>query len=333
MTSVRGSSISRHHISRTLRALSPVLGMIFVLALFKLLAPDAGISLLDLRTIAVQTVIVALAACGVALVIVAGGLDLSIGSSVALSGVVAALIARDASPTAAPWLAILAAITTGALCGLYNGALITLFRIPPFIATLGTLGFFRGVAKWISGSSPVRGESGWLSDWVRPVPPESWSWLPVAPIVFIMLALAAMSAFFLSRTVPGRQLTAIGDNTEAARRAGIPITRLTILSYILCGAFLGAAAAVQFARLGGSGDPSIAIGLELKAIAAVVIGGASLSGGVVSIWGAVAGAALMALLDNRCTAAGWPNFVQDIVVGHIIIIAVAVDRWRTRSAR
>jgi len=320
-------------ISRALRTCSPLLGMILVMGLFKLLAPDAGFSLLDFRTIAVQTVIVALAACGVALVIVAGGLDLSIGSSVALSGVVAALVAREASPTAAPWLVIAAAVGTGGICGLYNGLLITLFRIPAFIATLGTLGFFRGVAKWISGSSPVRSEPGWLADWVRPVPPESWSWLPVAPIVFIMLALAALSALFLSRTVTGRQLTAIGDNTEAARRCGIPITRLTILSYILCGAFLGAAAAVQFARLGGSGDPSIAIGLELKAIAAVVIGGASLSGGIVSIWGAVAGAALMALLDNRCTAAGWPNFVQDIVVGHIIIIAVAVDRWRSRSTR
>lgn len=311
--------------------MSPILGMVAVLILFRILAPDAGISLLDLRTIAVQTVIVALAACGVALVIVAGGLDLSIGSSVALAGVVAGLMAKDASPTAAPWIVMLAAIGTGALCGIYNGALITFFRIPPFIATLGTLGFFRGVAKWTSGSSPVRGEAGWLADWVRPVPPAEW--LPVAPVVFVMLALAAMSAFFLSRTVPGRQLTAIGDNTEAARRCGIPITRLTILSYVLCGAFLGAAAAVQYARLGGSGDPSIAIGLELKAIAAVVIGGASLSGGVVSIWGAVAGAALMALLDNRCTAAGWPNFVQDIVVGHIIIIAVAVDRWRSRSLR
>lgn len=310
--------------------MSPILGMVAVLILFRALAPDAGISLLDLRTIAVQTVIVALAACGVALVIVAGGLDLSIGSSVALAGVVAGLMAKDASPTAAPWIVMVAAISTGALCGLYNGALITFFRIPPFIATLGTLGFFRGVAKWISGSSPVRGEAGWLADWVRPVPPAEW--LPVAPVVFVMLALAAMSAFFLSHTVPGRQLTAIGDNTEAARRCGIPIARLTILSYVLCGAFLGAAAAVQYARLGGSGDPSIAIGLELKAIAAVVIGGASLSGGVVSIWGAVAGAALMALLDNRCTAAGWPNFVQDIVVGHIIIIAVAVDRWRSRSA-
>lgn len=321
---------SRSSITRTLRALSPVLGMIVVLGLFKLLAPDAGISLLDLRTIAVQTVIVALAACGVALVIVAGGLDLSIGSSVALAGVVAGLMAQHASSAAAPWVVMLAAIGAGALCGLYNGALITFFRIPPFIATLGTLGFFRGVAKWISGSSPVRGEAGWLVDWVRPVPPADW--LPVAPVVFVMLTFAAISALFLSRTVPGRQLTAIGDNTEAARRSGVPITRLTILSYVLCGAFLGAAATVQFARLGGSGDPSIAIGLELKAIAAVVIGGASLSGGVVSIWGAVAGAALMALLDNRCTAAGWPNFVQDIVVGHIIIIAVAMDRWRSRSA-
>jgi ribose transport system permease protein len=225
-----------------------------------------------------------------------------------------------------PCVAILAAAGTGALCGLYNGMLVTALRLPPFIATLGTLGLFRGVSKWASDSSPVYARDGWLGAWVQPQPGVAG--LLVAPVVWLTAGLALIAALLMHLTVFGRRAVAIGDNEESARRCAVPITRVKLGLYALCGLLVGIAGVVQFARLGGSGDPSIQGGLELRAIAAVVIGGAALSGGRASIMGTVCGTVLMALLDNRCTALGWPNYVQEIVVGHIIIIAVAVDRWK-----
>lgn len=318
-----------------LRRFAPALSLIIAAALFWAIAPDRPLSVMDARTILLQTVIVAIVALGMTIVMVSGGIDLSVGSAVALSGVAAAQVMKPQwDPGLIGWqtgLAVLTAVATGAACGLYNGALVTLLRLPPFIVTLGTLGFFRGVAKWVSGNSPVYAKPGWLEAWVALIPRPAW--LIVAPAVWLMLALAAASAFFLHHTVPGRRAVATGSSEEAARRAGLPITRVKIMVYTLGGVMVGLAGVLQFARLGGSGDPTVQIGLELKAVAAVVIGGASLAGGHASIAGTLCGALLMALLDNRCTALGWPNFVQEMVVGHIIIIAVAVDRWRARAGR
>lgn len=317
-----------------IRRVSPALSLIGALLFFWIIAPDRPLSIMDARTILLQASIVCIVALGMTLVIAGGGIDLSVGSSVALAGVIAAkmLYTSDRSagePSAMHvTLAILAAVATGTVCGLYNGLLITALRLPPFIATLGTLGFFRGVSKWISGSSPVYSRDGWLEHWVKPTPEAAW--LLVAPVVWLALVLALIAAFLLHRTVFGRQALAIGDHEEAARRCGVPITKVKLGLYAFCGLLAGIAGVIQFARLGGSGDPTIQAGLELRAIAAAVIGGASLAGGRASITGTVCGTLLMALLDNRCTALGWPNYVQDMVVGHIIIIAVAIDRWRGR---
>lgn len=319
-------------IRQTLGRLAPLISLTAVAALFYLYAPDKPLSLLDLKLILLHSVIVGLVALGMTLVMVSGGIDLSVGSSLALAGVVAARVLSTNSEGLMPLLAVLAAAATGLLCGLYNGALITLLRLPPFIVTLGTLGFFRGVAKWTSGSSPVYSRPGALASWVDLSPRGPLAWTLFAPVVWVMLFLAAAVAAALHFTIPGRRLTAIGSNEEAARRAGIPITSTKILAYAACGLLVGLAGVVQFARLGGSGDPTIQVGLELKAIAAVVIGGASFAGGYVSISGALCGALLMALLDNRCTAVGWPNYVQELVVGHIIIAAVAADQWRRRRS-
>jgi ribose transport system permease protein len=313
-----------------LRGASPLLVLLLVAGLFQALAPERPLSLLDIRTIAVHTVIVGTAALGMTLVIISGGLDLSVGSGVALCGVSAAIVANRGG---GPMAALATALAMGAACGLYNGLLITLLRLPPFIATLGTLGLFRGVAKWISQSKPVSADPGFFHSWVQPVPPpQVRGWIPLAPGVWLMLALAALLAGTLRCTVFGRRVVAIGSNEDAARRCGVPVRQTKTLVYMTAGLFVGLAGLFQFARL-TQGDPTASAGLELEVIAAVVIGGASLSGGQASIAGTLAGAALMALLKNRGAALSWPNFVQEIIAGHIIIAAVALDQWRRRRGR
>lgn len=269
------------------------------------------------RTIANNAVGVAIAALGMTLVIASGGIDLSVGSVVALSSVVGALALERGWPVLG---AAAAAIAAGAACGMYNGLLIAGLGLPPFIATLGTLGFFRGFAKWLSSSSPVSPDARGLNAYVSPA-----GWSVASPAVWMLAGAAVLAAIVLTRTVFGRHAIAIGSNPSAAAIAGVPMRRRTAQIYVLGGAMAGLAGLWQFARM-TQGDPTVAIGMELKVVAAVVIGGASLSGGSASIGGAVAGALLMALLDNRCTALGWPNYVQEIVVGHIILIAVAIDR-------
>jgi ribose transport system permease protein len=154
--------------------------------------------------------------------------------------------------------------------------------------------------------------------------------LVVAPGVLIMAALGLLAALGMKFTVLGRHLLAVGGNEAAARIGGVPVSRARVTSYVICGVMCGVAAVLQFGRL-RLGDPTVNVGLELEAIAAVVIGGASLGGGTGSILGTVLGAVMMAYLRNRCAALGWSNFVQDMIVGHIIIAAVAIDTLRRRG--
>ncbi len=313
---------SKRSIASTLAVLSPLIGLVVVVALFAIVRSDRPLSIGDVRTIALHAMIVGTAGMGMTLVIISGGIDLSVGSMVALCGVVAALASRHGWPVSG---VVVASISTGILCGAYNGVLITGLRLPPFIATLGTLGFFRGLAKWVSGGRQVEAPTRGLELWVQPAPPRAW--MLVAPGVWLTLALVAITAFTLSRTVFGRHLTAIGSNEDAAKRCGLAIRRVKVRVYATAGAFVGIAGLMQFARL-TQGDPTVAVGLELDVVAAVVIGGASLAGGQGSVLGTLAGAVMMAFLRNRCIACEWPNYVQEIIVGHVIIVAVAIDRWR-----
>ena len=335
---------------RVIAALAPLLGLALVIALFYAIPPHPRVTMLDLQTVFVHMVIVGIAALGMTFVIISGGIDLSVGSAIALASVAAAITlaggwqfaflntlhlgwlnpagAVNAFGRVSPILAaMLAALLTGALCGLYNSLLITVLRLPPFIATLGTLGFYRGVAKWVSNSMPVSAPTHGLEHWVRPVPLQEW--LPLAPGVWMMLGLGLFLAAVLQRTVLGRYTFAIGSNEATARLCGIRIVRTKVAIYVLAGLLTGLAGLMQFARL-TQGDPTVAIGVELDVIAAVVIGGWSLAGGQGSMLGTLAGAFLMAYLRNRCTVLGWSNFVQEMIVGHIIIIAVAIDQWRVR---
>ncbi|HEX2781818.1 MAG TPA: ABC transporter permease [Gemmatimonadaceae bacterium] len=306
----------------------PILGLVLVIAAFALLADSPGryLSPLNLRIVLSQTVIVAVAAIGMTMIIVAGGIDLSVGAAIALTGVCAALGIAAGWP---PALAAAAAVVAGGVVGVVNGALITGLRVVPFIATLGMLGVARGVAKWLAHEQTVNVPPTWLNELLVTFPTARWMVFP--PGVWLALALAVLAAVVLRRTVFGRRVFALGSSEAAARACGIDTTRLTLFVYGLAGLLFGLAGVLQTSRL-RQGDPTVAIGIELDVIAAVVIGGASLSGGEGSIAGSMVGALIMAFLRNGCQQMGWPNYIQEIIIGAIIVLAVALDRLRGRLA-
>jgi ribose transport system permease protein len=310
----------RHRLVR----LGPFLGLALVVVFFAVAsgAPERYLSTNNLRVVLAQTVIVALGAIGMTLIIVGGGIDLSVGSAIALTGVLCALAIRDGW---APAVAVLAAVLAGGLIGLLNGLAITRLRVVPFIATLGMLGVARGTAKWLANQTTVNPPPSWVNELAVTFPPMPW--MVFAPGVWIALVLAVAMAFVLRRTVFGRRVFALGSSEPAARACGIAIDRLKLAIYGVAGLLFGLAGVMQFSRL-RQGDPTVAAGTELDVIAAVVIGGGSLNGGEGSIVGSMVGALVMAFLRNGSQQMGWPSYVQEILIGVIIVVAVAIDRWR-----
>ncbi len=309
-------------LKRLLELAGPFLALALVVGLFALLAPDRFLTPFNLKTVATQTVIVGLGAIGMTFVIVSGGIDLSVGSVIALASVATAVLLRAGWDPAA---AAAGGIATGGLIGLANGLLITRLRVVPFIVTLGTMGIARGLAKYLAGEQKVDAPAGGLGELMAKSPEPAW--LVVAPGVWLLFLLAALAALVLSRTVFGTHAFAIGSNEATARLCGIRVERTKVWIYGLCGLCGGLAGTMQFARL-TVGDPTTALGKELDVIAAVVIGGGSLAGGSGTILGSMIGAFLMAFLANGCTLTGVPNYVQEILVGAIIVVAVAVDSLR-----
>lgn len=307
-----------------LNRLAPFLGLILVIFVFAILIgePEKYLSLKNLRTVLAQTVIVAIGAIGMTVIIISGGIDLSVGSAIALTGVITALGINGGWSTG---LALSMGILVGGFVGVGNGLAITRLRVVPFIATLGMLGVARGVAKGIAGSQTVNMPDTWANDLLLTVPKQSW--MLVAPGVWIAITLAVLAAVVLRRTVFGRRVFALGSNEAAARACGIATDRLKIYIYGMAGLLFGLAGVMQMSRL-RQGDPTVAMGLELDIIAAVVIGGGSLSGGEGSILGSMIGALIMAFLRNGCQQVGWPNYIQEIIIGALIVFAVAIDRWR-----
>jgi ribose/xylose/arabinose/galactoside ABC-type transport system permease subunit len=261
-----------------------------------------------------------MAAIGMTMVIVAGGIDLSVGSIIALSTVVIALLLRMG---VSPLIAAGGAVIAGALCGLVNGVLITQLRVVPFIVTLGTMLVIRGAAKGLAEERRIEAPVTWLNDLLRV--PRGGVLLPSR--IWAVVALALIIAGLLRYTRFGRHVFAIGSNERMARLCGVAITRTKIVVYALTAAFAGFAGLLQFSKL-SVGDPTVAVGLELDVIAAVIIGGGSLAGGKGSVVGTLAGAAIMAVIQIGCSQQGLPNWVQQIVTGTIIVGAVALDRWR-----
>ncbi|HUL76528.1 MAG TPA: ABC transporter permease [Vicinamibacteria bacterium] len=308
---------------RVLR-LGPFVGLLLVVGFFAVASgtPERYLSANNLRVVLAQTVIVAIGSIGMTLVIVGGGIDLAVGSTIALTGVLCALAVRDGF---SPALGVLAAILTGGVVGLVSGLAITRLRVVPFIATLGMLGVARGTAKWLASQTTVNVPATWVGELAVTFPPAPW--MLFAPGVWITLALAVLVAFVLRRTVFGRRVFALGSSEAAARACGIAIDRLKLAIYGTAGLFFGLAGVMQMSRL-RQGDPTVAAGTELDVIAAVVIGGGSLNGGEGSIAGSMVGALVMAFLRNGSQQMGWPTYVQEILIGVIIVVAVAVDRWR-----
>lgn len=310
-----------------LKNLGPILGLIAIYILFAAIGPDSFSSSGNLETIARHTSIVGTAALGMTLVIIAGGIDLSVGSIVALvTVVIAALLQTGMNPL----LAGLAGIATGALAGLLNGLLITRVRVVPFIVTLGTLLVLRGAAKGLAHEQKIDAPLTWLNDLLAALPRDQ-AWLLVPPGVWMLVFFALLIAGILRYMRLGRHIFAVGSNEQTARLCGVAVENVKIIVYTLSAAMAGVAGLMQFSRL-TVGDPTVAVGLELDVIAAVVIGGGSFSGGEGSILGTIVGALIMTVIRSGCSQMGLPNWVQEIVTGAIIVMAVALDRLRHRKA-
>ena len=217
----------------------------------------------------------------------------------------------------------------GGACGLINGLLVTRLQITPFIATLGMLGVARGFAKYLGDNATVNSEESWLTELTTSNPDPSW--LVVGPGIWLMFLLAGVFGFLLRKSRQGVHTYAIGSNEATARLCGVPVERVKVLVYVICGLFAGLAGVMSFSDL-NAGDPTTAKGEELNVIAAVVIGGASLSGGTGRVASSLIGAFLMTFLINGCEDLELRNYTQDMIIGAIIVAAVAVDRFRHRTA-
>jgi ribose transport system permease protein len=313
------------------------LGSLLVLIAAFSLTSATFFSLGNGLTIALQVTSIGLLGIGATGVIIAGGIDLSVGSVLALSGVVAALCVRDLGlPVPA---AMLAGIGTGALCGLANGILVTRMRLPPFIATLGMMLVARGLALQVTGARAVSGlgesfgelGNGALLRVVR----EGADGFPVVVFpgvpypVILLAAIAVAMAFVLNRTVFGRHVYAVGSNAEAARLSGVSVARVVTLTYVISGALAGLTGCVLMSRL-VTAQPNEGVMYELDAIASAVIGGTSLVGGVGSISGTAIGAFVIGILRNGLNMNGVSAFVQQIVIGLVILFTVWIDQLRHR---
>jgi ribose/xylose/arabinose/galactoside ABC-type transport system permease subunit len=298
-----------------------LLGLILVAMVFGALVGPQFFAPTNLELMARQTAIVSIAAVGMTIVIVAGGIDLSVGSMIALTTVVIAQLLRmDVSPLAAA----LGGIAAAALCGLVNGVLVTQLKVVPFIVTLGTMLVIRGAAKGFGEERRIEAPTTWLNDLLRVTRGEML--LPSG--IWAVIALAAIVAGLLRYTRFGRHTFALGSNERMARLCGVAITRTKIVIYTLSAALTGFAGLLMFSKL-SVGDPTVAIGLELDVIAAVIIGGGSLLGGRGTVSGTLIGAAIMTVIQIGCSQKGLANWVQQIVTGGIIVAAVALDRVRS----
>lgn len=405
---------SRARWSLLLNTLGPFLALGLVIAFFGIadsLQADGGrfLSQPNLRAISVQTATVAVAALGMTVIVIAGGIDLSAGTCLALCATVLAWCLKEdvamlifhgdsvasaverlddtherleriprsiervqgrtkpdpqalaalkseqqeleselsdlethveaikaAAPGITPYtpiLAVLAAFLTGSIAGFLNGALVSYLRVVPFIVTLGTMQLYLGVAKEVASETTVRPDRveqvpQWLDSFLSLQEHARWFGFPLG--IWLILLLAVALSAVLRFTVFGRYVFALGSNEATARLCGINVERNKIAIYTLAGFFFGIAGLYQFSTL-SVGNPTSGIGMELRVIAAVVIGGGSLIGGRGSVLGTLTGAAIMAVITSGCTQLGLKNPIQDMILGVIIVAAVAIDQFRGRS--
>jgi ribose transport system permease protein len=296
-------------------------GILFVLialcVILSIVAPRF-LTLRNVTNVVRQFSVIAIMSVGMTYVIITAGIDLSVGSIIALSGCMTAWFLVEGYPI---WLSVLIGLALGALTGIVNGLLIVKVRLAPFIATLGTMGIARGVVLALTMGYPI-----------QPFP-EAFEVIgrgylgPIPIPVVIMTVVVIAGHIFLSRTTIGRYIYYVGSNPTAARLSGLNVGRILILVYTLAGFLSGLAAVVLVSRL-TSAQSNMGTGWELDAIAAVVIGGTSLAGGEGSVLGSLIGAALMGVIKNALILLGVNVYWQSVVIGIVIVLAVALDAWR-----
>jgi ribose transport system permease protein len=338
-----------------LSRLGPLIGLIFVLALFSILRPRTFPTVENFQLMLMQTAVVGTAALGATIIIISGGIDLSVGSNIALVTVVVAMMLNAGY---SPLISAAGGVGAAMIVGLVIGALVTGLKppffltaflqrlypvpvigrmtrfilvfttspLPPFIVTLGLWGAVRGVAKEVSGQTVVPCPDSWLDVLLQTLTP-SQKWMLAPPGVWLLIVMTIVVVAMLRYTRFGRHVFAVGSNEQTARLCGVRINRTKLLVYLTATFLAGLAGVLQFSYL-TVGDPTTADGMELNIIAAVVIGGASLNGGQGSAVGSILGALIMTAVADGCTKLELSNSVQEIVTGAIIILAVKLDSVR-----
>ncbi len=316
---------------------APLIFLVVLMAIFAIMEPRF-LSSVNLFNVMKQVSIVGLLAVGMTFVILTAGIDLSVGSLLALCGLAAAAVAKGglenrfsvgagAEAAGYGWeLALLAALAVGLAGGFLQGFAITRLKVPPFVVTLGGMSAFRGAALLVAGGGPI---SGFAPDYTW------WGQGRIGPVpvpVIIFIAFAILAHVVLRYTRYGRQVYAVGGNPEAARLSGLNVRRVTLSVYVIMGFFAGLGAFVLSARL-NSAEAVAGTGYELTVIASVVIGGTSLFGGAGSIFGTVIGTILIGVLLNGLVLMNVSSYIQQIIIGIIIVLAVAFDTFAKSRRR
>ncbi|SMB93290.1 monosaccharide ABC transporter membrane protein, CUT2 family [Thermanaeromonas toyohensis ToBE] len=305
-----------------LYSLGALLGLILLSVVLTILSPDF-LTLNNLMNIARQSAINSLISVGMLLTILTAGIDLSVGSVLALSTVVMAILIIKLHVS--PFIGVLAGLCLGAFLGFMNGILLTKLHLPhPFISTLGTMNIARGLALIVTGATPISG----FPFSVQFLGAAFWGPIPVSFILVLIVFI--IFHLFLTRTTTGRYIYAVGGNPEAARLSGVPVERILVIVYTLSGFMAAVAGLVLIGRVNAA-YPLAGLGYELDAIAAVIIGGASFFGGVGTVWGTLVGALIMAVLRNGLNLLGVSADLQTVAIGAVIIGAVYVDVLRQRA--
>lgn len=322
-----------------LKELSKKYAIIIILALMvialTILNPNF-LSPSNISNLLTQVAIYGILACGMLLVIVSKGIDLSVGSVLALSGIIAGSVSQTVDATGkvfpqlgmAPiWVTILLALGIGALLGAVNGALIAYTGIPAFIATLGMLTAARGAALMYSDGRPISN----INPSILVFGDKIYSVLTMPVLIYLLVIVVTF--VILKFTSFGKSVYAIGGNIQAAEISGIKVKRNITLIYTYCGLLAGLCALVYMGRTGGSIQPATATGYELTAIAATTIGGTSHSGGIGTVWGTVVGALILGVMTNGFTMLGVNAYLQQIVQGFIIVVAVILDMRKNKRKK
>jgi len=325
MPETLGERASAFSWGQLLNRLGPFMALVLIYGLFSISVPNM-LTIDGISQIFTQTAIVGIAAVGMTMVIISGGIDLSVGSMIAISSVVAAWFMREAGLPAFP--AVCGGVLAGVICGMINGLIITRAKVVPFIVTLGMLLVVRGAAKGLAHSAPINVRNDWVQGIMKSLP-AGREWMIFSPGPWVMILLAVLFACLLRYTRLGRYTYAIGSNEQTARLCGVAVERVKLCVYALSGACAGVSGVMLLSRQ-SQGDPTGAVGYELDVIAAVVIGGGSLSGGEGSILGSIVGALIMTSIRTGCNLNGLEVWVTQVVTGTVIVIAVALDRLRHR---